>query len=979
MSTRSRSARVAVRSLLTGGFLAAAWLLLGPSASADAAEVPIDLYASAGTASFNGTSVPVWGYTDDNSAVTAPGGPSLEVNQGDVVTITLHNGLSENTSLYLGGQVLVPDTTGAAPGATSTYTFTASSPGTYLYEAGLTPNSQHQVAMGLYGSLVVNPATTGQAYDDASTAYDAQETLVLSQFDPAMTSNPAAFDMRNFKPKYFLVNGKVHPQTTPITTASGQKVLLRYVNAGADYRSMGVLGAAQHLVALDGSLLSSSSGDISRSYVAETFGPGQTADAIVTVPTTATDRRLAVYDASLSLHNSNTPGSGGMLTFIDVTGSGATTPDTSGPATTNVAWDETTQTLSAHVSDAATGGSTVQAAEAYVNDIGGTPYPMSGTFGGDPVDVSLSSTGLTDALALGENIVYVRGQDGSGNWGPFSTVLVMGADGTGPTTSGVAVTPAQTNGSVDVTVSATGNDTASGNSDIAGAQWSLDGSSWTAMTVETSGPVAGVTGIIPAVTVAGRPEGDNTVYVRTQDAAGNWGDPATATLVVDTTGPLASDLSVTPNPNNGTIPVNGSSPAVRLSATLTDTLTNIAKAEAFIDSPTSTAIPMEASDGAFNGLTENVYLDIPLTTVKQMSEGEHKLYVRGRDAAGNWSALDADGPYVVLLVDKSGPVIGGVSITPNPTNGATTATLSGTATDASGVARVEWYIGSDPGVGNATAATLTGSTFSAAIDVDAFNEGTYTVNVRATDILGQSTKTTVALQVTHSMRFSTLGSTAAMPDPGDIYRWSGTAFSQELDLQSAPYSVPGGANVDGFSRLDATQFYVSFSANVTLPGAGAVQPQDVAFWNGSTWSVFFRGQTNGVRSQANLDALSVRNGTLYFSISDNSTPGGGGGGGDDADIYRWNGGSSYTVVFDASANGLGNNANGTANVDGLAWTSATDLYLSFSQATTSVSGIGTVQDEDVVRLRAGSWSVFIDGTGKGLTADNQDVDAFDIP
>ena len=46
----------------------------------------------------------------------------------------------------------------------------------------------------------------------------------------------------------------------------------------------------------------------------------------------ATDGQLAVYDASLTLHNTNTAGVGGMLTFIAVTGSGGGA-DTSGPAT----------------------------------------------------------------------------------------------------------------------------------------------------------------------------------------------------------------------------------------------------------------------------------------------------------------------------------------------------------------------------------------------------------------------------------------------------------------------------------------------------------------------------------------------------------------------------------------------------------------------------------------------------------------------
>ena len=96
-------------------------------------------------------------------------------------------------------------------------------------------------------------------------------------------------------------------------------------------------------------------------------------------------------------------------------------------------------------------------------------------------------------------------------------------------------------------------------------------------------------------------------------------------------------------------------------------------------------------------------------------------------------------------------------------------------------------------------------------------------------------------------------------------------------------------------------------------------------------------------------------------------------GGDDADIYRWNGGSSYTRMIDASAVGWS-----TANVDGVVWIDATHVYLSYS-ADTTVPVVGAVQDEDVVYSDAGVWSVYFDGTTKGLTSGNLDIDAFDLP
>ncbi|MFN8465933.1 MAG: hypothetical protein U0X20_10295 [Caldilineaceae bacterium] len=94
---------------------------------------------------------------------------------------------------------------------------------------------------------------------------------------------------------------------------------------------------------------------------------------------------------------------------------------------------------------------------------------------------------------------------------------------------------------------------------------------------------------------------------------------------------------------------------------------------------------------------------------------------------------------------------------------------------------------------------------------------------------------------------------------------------------------------------------------------------------------------------------------------------------DDADIYAWNG-TAFSRVFDASANGVP----GAANVDGLSLTDATHFYLSFSGDTT-LNGPGAVQDEDIVRFNAGTWSLYVDGTSLGLTSGNLDLDAIDVP
>ncbi len=147
-----------------------------------------------------------------------------------------------------------------------------------------------------------------------------------------------------------------------------------------------------------------------------------------------------------------------------------------------------------------------------------------------------------------------------------------------------------------VQVSATGDDSASGNTNIAAGEYFLDtlgvDGEGVPMAVSQAAPVASVDATIGQGAVNALAEGGHSVYIHTQDAQGNWGVPVTATLVVDTTGPVVTDgdaLSVSPNPSNGNLPYSNGTSSIRLNATqLTDPISNlvqspIAAAEMFID------------------------------------------------------------------------------------------------------------------------------------------------------------------------------------------------------------------------------------------------------------------------------------------------------------------------------------------------------------------------------------------------------------
>ncbi len=213
-------------------------------------------------------------------------------------------------------------------------------------------------------------------------------------------------------------------------------------------------------------------------------------------------------------------------------------------------------------------------------------------------------------------------------------------------------------------------------------------------------------------------------------------------------------------------------------------------------------------------------------------------------------------------------------------------------------------------------------------------------------------------------------------DDADIYEWDGTAFTRAIDARSprTPYDIRGRTDVDGFAQVDAARFYMSFNADTKLPGIGKVQDEDVVYWNGSKWSVFFDGTAHGMTANAlDVDSIGVRDGKLYFSTLRAKNPPGVTGTPDDADVYSYDDGT-FRRVFDASAHGVPT----AARADGVVRVDANHVYMSFAKDTT-LPDVGPVEDEDIVELANGTWSTWFDGTAHGLTKNKLDVDAFSLP
>ena len=712
-----------------------------------------ELWAMTGTLAMpDGALVPIWGFANNPAGPAHVPGPTLVGIEGETLEVILHNELlTETVALAFPGQVgLLPDLSGVAAGGMVTYTFPISA-GTYLYEAGLTFNGARQVAMGLYGPLVVRPVTPTQAYNDPSTVFQDEALLVLGDIDPVFHNDPYAYELSQYTPLYWHINGKAYPETDEILTAAGNAVLLRIVNGGLETHWMGLLGLRERLIASDGHIRQPT-----HQSLVETTSAGQTLDILTTIPVSATvGTRYAFYDANLLLHNAGqrlTPGGqlayGGMMTFLRVvTG---TTPTLTGPAPSPVEVGPNPTTGAAGVALTATWPSGVMAAEFFTDTIGaaGSGSPMAAT--GSTATAFI----LPETLAnwpSGFVIFYVRGQNGIG-WGPVGSV-VLNLDKTGPDSNALSLEPEPSNGTSPVLLRATGDDHSYGRNNVVAATYTIDGGAAEAMNLaRTDNPITAMTATLTVTTLQGLAEGLHPIAITAEDSLGNLGAAGIISLTLDRTGPAAPVATLAPNP----LDLSGAPPvtAVRLQARITDTLaagvqSPLANAEGFVSTigPDGTGFDLFPSDGLFDEIAEDAYFDIPIANFLLLAQGDHIVYVHGLDAAGNWGVF---GQAIITidrgLVDTVGPDIAGLSVTFNPAARSATVNIAGAASDPnllSNVAGAEWFVDTDPGEGGGVPLQAADGAFdettellAGTIDVSSWATGNYTLYVRAVDSLG---------------------------------------------------------------------------------------------------------------------------------------------------------------------------------------------------------------------------------------------------
>lgn len=237
-----------------------------------------------GMVDLGGLTVTTWSYDG-----TVPG-PVIRVNKGDVIQATFTNKIAQPTSVHWHGLALRNDMDGTlvtqqpiAPGASFTYRFRASDPGTYWYH----PHTGSQLDRGLYGMVIVDDPAEAGDYDqewlvvlddwiDGVGGYTPDKVMGLlrkgmggmsgmSSPSPSMSgmsgmgssstaSSMGSMDMGSgsgvllsgatspllggdagdVRYPYYLINGRVATAPHVFTGKPGQRVRIRILNAGGD-------------------------------------------------------------------------------------------------------------------------------------------------------------------------------------------------------------------------------------------------------------------------------------------------------------------------------------------------------------------------------------------------------------------------------------------------------------------------------------------------------------------------------------------------------------------------------------------------------------------------------------------------------------------------------------------------------------------------------------------------------------------------
>ena len=276
-------------------------------------------------------------------------GPTIRVTEGDKIRVKINNDSSGEHTLHIHGQKkpLIMDGVpflGQKPikkGESYTYEFTVSNLGTSWYHCHV--DSAHHVDMGMYGAFIVEPKKEKLQYDreyvmvldEWPTAHvhvheddsdegemenhDGHGEMTMHEGSPPEHMHagdkkkkrdwyPKTYAPRNEIYDGFTINGKSFPMTEPIKVKEGERVRMRFINAGYQQHFMHTHSHKFTVVARDGAY-------VDEPQKIDTFGvgPGNRVDVIMV----ADNPGIWPFHCHRLNHITNEhiyPG--GMLTFI---------------------------------------------------------------------------------------------------------------------------------------------------------------------------------------------------------------------------------------------------------------------------------------------------------------------------------------------------------------------------------------------------------------------------------------------------------------------------------------------------------------------------------------------------------------------------------------------------------------------------------------------------------------------------------------
>jgi hypothetical protein len=183
-------------------------------------------------------------------------------------------------------------------------------------------------------------------------------------------------------------------------------------------------------------------------------------------------------------------------------------------------------------------------------------------------------------------------------------------------------------------------------------------------------------------------------------------------------------------------------------------------------------------------------------------------------------------------------------------------------------------------------------------------------------------------------------------------------------------TLPESADVTGYADAGGGTFLFSLDTTAALSGGVVATPGDVVAWNGATHSLLFDASAQGLPAGVQVDAIGFSNGLVLSFDTDVSLPGGVTAA--DEDLVKVIG-STYSMVFDGSANGIDR----ALDVDGAQALVGGGYLVSFDTAGTV--GAVTFQDEDILRSVAGVWSLEFDASTADADWAAADLDALQVP